>query len=110
MAKKKSSNRPNVSAETLERARAELRGERQATPADGTPKAGAKSTAKGATPGAKGTARAGFGLATRRVPSAEELKAEYAYVTQDLRKLMMVAGLLFAVVIVTALVVLPAIA
>lgn len=101
MAKKKSS-RPNVSAETLERARAELRGEKTLAAAE---PAGAGKVATGTRP--KVVARAGTGLATRRVPTTEELKAQYAYVTKDLRKLVVVAGLLLVFVVVVALILPP---
>src|SRR5258706_11874140 len=88
MAKKKS-KRPNLPQETLERARAELRGERTevAAPVETVRPGGAGVVA----PRPKTAKRAGANLATRRIPSLEELRSEYAYVTADLRNLAILA-------------------
>jgi len=103
VAKKKTSRRPNVSAETLERARAELRGE--AKPSSTEPSTGGLVKYDN-TPAAQKpkTARPGSGLATRRVPTAEELAAEYKYISGELRYVLILAGVLFAVIIIAALV------
>lgn len=99
MAKKKS-KRPNISQETLERARAEMRGGSSmqavatATVASDTPD----------TPKPKVKPRTAVGLATRHIPSLEELLKEYSYVLKDLRNMLILAGLLFAAIIVAAIV------
>ncbi len=101
MAKKKS-KRPNLSQDTLERARAELRGERaepqtagavQAVPSNGTSAVQAKP---------KQAKRPSASLATRRVPSLNELLSEYAYVLHDLRNLAILAIILMVIIIVAA--------
>ncbi len=96
MAKKKSSRRPNVSPEVLERARAELRGEKL-TSADAGLSIKAEGGAAVAAVKPK-SARAGMGLASRRVATAEELNAEYHYVASELRYVLILAGILFATV------------
>jgi len=104
MAKKKN-KRPNLSQDTLERARAELRGERteaqsagavQTMPTNGSSAVQAKPKPK----------RAGTSLATRRVPSLNELLSEYSYVLRDLRNLAILAVILM-VIIIGAAIVLP---
>lgn len=99
MAKKKT-KRPNLSQETLERARAERMTERPEVVAGSDGAAVSNVAAVSAKPKAK---RQGS-LATRRVPTAEELQAEYAYVGTDLRHLAILAGVLFLLIIVAALV------
>ncbi len=103
MAKKKS-KRPNLSQETLERARAELRGARpepagavESTASNGSAAAVArpKPTTKRATSSS---------LATRRVPSTSELIREYSYVLRDLRNLAILAALLMLVIVAAAFV------
>lgn len=97
MSKKKSSRRPNLSAEVLERARAEVRGEISKT---------VPTTENGTVPAVK--AKQGFtqsGMSTRRVAKPEELKAEYAYVLRDLRNLGIIAGSLFGLIIVAAVII-----
>jgi hypothetical protein len=101
---KKKSKRPNLSQETLERARAEMRGERLA------PTIGEETASNGSTPVAPmmaGTAkqkqkRAGSPLATRHIPSSEELLKEYSYVLTDLRNLAILAGILLLVLVIAA--------
>lgn len=90
MSKKKTYKRPNVPQAALERARAELRNEATevvtpvvTTTTTATNSAGSKLKVRKATP-----------LATRRIPTAEELQAEYAYVLRDLRNLAMLAVVL----------------
>jgi hypothetical protein len=99
MAKKKS-KRPNLSQETLERARAELRGDFvepvPAAPAVGNGTAVVESKAK--------AAKRNPALATRRIPSTDELVAEYGYVLRDLRNLAILAVALLAIIIVAAVV------
>ena len=98
MAKKKS-KRPNLSQETLERARAEMRGEpvqvAEAVPVEmGQAPAAPKPKVK----------KTGIGLATRHIPTLDELLNEYAYVLVDLRNMLILAVVLFAVIIVAAIV------
>ena len=97
MAKKKS-KRPNLSQETLERARAEMRGEpvqvAEAVPVE-------MGQAPASKPKVKKT---GIGLATRHIPTLDELLNEYAYVLVDLRNMLILAAVLFAVIIVAAIV------
>ena len=101
MAKKKS-KRPNLPQETLERARAELRGERTEVAA---PVEAVRPTSTGtAAPRPKAGKRTGVNLATRRIPSLEELRAEYSYVTSDLRNLAILALILIAGIIAAAVV------
>ncbi|MCC7451403.1 MAG: hypothetical protein IT324_28595 [Anaerolineae bacterium] len=99
MAKKKS-KRPNLSQETLERARAELRGDFAdsvpAAPAIGNGAAVAESKVK--------AVKRNPALATRRIPTLEELVAEYGYVLRDLRNLAILAVTLLAIIIVAAVV------
>ncbi len=103
MAKKKS--KPNISREVLERARAELRGDQvTALPSQTT-------SAEVATPTpvpakAKATVRGGS-LASRRLPTKEELDHEYRHITRDLRAMLTLAGSLFLFVIVMAILVVP---
>src|SRR5262249_52328351 len=101
MAKKKT-KRPNLSQETLERARAERLGER-VEPVAGTDGASVSNVA--ASTGAKPKVKRAANLATRRVPSHEELLNEYAYVLTDLRHLAILAGVLFLLVIAAAIIV-----
>ena len=102
MAKKKS-KRPNLPQETLERARAELHGEAEAsvTVAESSGSDGAAVVAA-AKPKAVAK-RTGAGLATRRIPSVAELIEEYSYVLRDLRNLVILATLLFVAIFVAAL-------
>ena len=99
MAKKKS-KRPNISQETLERARAEMRGE----PVQAIATANAMDSDAPAAPKAKVKPRVGVGLATRHIPTIEELLNEYGYVLKDLRNMLILAGLLFAAIVVAAVV------
>jgi hypothetical protein len=98
---KKRSKRPNLSQETLERARAEMRGDRIQTVEADEPETtnGTMASASGK-PKIKRPAAVG----TRRVPTTQELVAEYSYVLRDLRNLLILAGLLMAVIIVLAIV------
>lgn len=103
MAKKKST-RPNLPMETLERARAELRGEilpvnpAEVAPMDGNGAAVARPRVVRPT-----------GVASRRIPTEEELNREYKFVVGDLRRLLVLAGLCIVIVVVASLVILPAI-
>jgi hypothetical protein len=99
MAKKRS--KPNISQEVLERARAELRGS-LSKPAASAPEAESASAAAKAKP----IVRSGS-LATRRVPTKEELDQEYRHIIRDLRAMLTLAGSLFLFVIVMALFVVP---
>jgi phosphoribosylformimino-5-aminoimidazole carboxamide ribonucleotide (ProFAR) isomerase len=107
--KKVSGKRYNIPAETLERARAEMRGD-ISTPVPDDVKAAAKADLAKATPeavkaaakGNKRTVQGGGGI--RRVPTVDELREQYSYVGQELRNLAVVATVLFAVIIVAAVV------
>jgi len=100
MAKKKN-RRPNVSQETLERARAEMRGERTApVMADST------GAVIATAPKAKVAPKRSGNLATRRIPSLEELRSEYGYVISDLRNLAILAVILL-IAIAAAAILLP---
>ncbi len=103
MAKKKS-KRPNLSQETLERARAELRGERPepVAAAEGAPSNGS-AVAAAARPKAATKRPANPSLATRRIPSISELIADYGYVLKDLRNLAILAAVLMLAIIVAAI-------
>ncbi len=100
MAKKKS-KRPNLPQETLERARAEMRGDRiQTVDAEESDSTNGTMAVSGSKPKVKRT-----GVTTaRRIPSTQELLAEYAYVLKDLRNLIILAGVLMAIIVVLALV------
>jgi hypothetical protein len=104
---KKRTRRPNLPAEALERARAELRGETASvlntavTSANNNAAALANARPKIAT----GT----IGAVSRRMPSAEDLRKEYEHVSKDLRKLGVISVLLFGIVI-AASIILPTIA
>src|SRR5437773_8834967 len=102
MAKKKS-KRPNLSQDTLERARAELRGERPepVAVADSAPSNGSAVAAK---PKAVPKRAANPALATRRIPTVSELIADYGYVLHDLRNLAILATILMLAIIVAAIV------
>lgn len=104
MAKSKSYRKPNISRETLERARAEIKG--GVAPAESAVVAAGSSAAAVAKPKA---ARPAIQTANRRIPSVEELKEEYKYVLKELRSLLILAGVLFLFIIVTALILPPAI-
>lgn len=96
MAKKKS-KRPNLSQETLERARAEMRGDRPEPVAEKVSTNGGPTVAA-----AKPKRTAAPNLATRRIPSIEELIREYSYVLKDLRNLAILAIVLLFVIVVAA--------
>jgi hypothetical protein len=81
---KKKSKRPNLSQDTLERARAELRG-------DLAPAAAPTSAAPVS---AKPAKRPTASPIARRIPTTDELIANYAYVLKDLRNLAILAGIL----------------
>src|SRR5882724_1787269 len=99
MAKKKT-KRPNLSQETLERARAERLGERTEQ-VNGTDGASVSNVAASAA--AKPKVKRTPSLASRRVPTTDELLAEYAYVLSDLRNLAILAGVLFVLIIIAAI-------
>ncbi|PJF36266.1 MAG: hypothetical protein CUN49_06350 [Candidatus Thermofonsia Clade 1 bacterium] len=99
MAKKRS--KPNLPQEVLERARAELRG---SAAADSKAKSEAQEAAAAAK--SKPIVRSGS-LATRRVPTKEELDQEYRHIIRDLRAMLTLAGSLFLFVIVMAIFVVP---
>jgi len=103
MAKKKS-KRPNLSQETLERARAEMRGTLpdQAVVSPTASASNGSAVAAPAVAAAKKVKRAGTPLATRHIPTTEELIAEYSYVLKDLRYLFTLAGILLLAILIAA--------
>jgi hypothetical protein len=88
----KKSKRPNLSAETLERARAEMRGE-LTPPASGAAPAAARPAKRTVAP-----------TAARRIPTTDELISNYAYVMKDLRNLVILAGVLLLLIVAASLV------
>jgi hypothetical protein len=104
MAKKKS-KRPNLSQETLERARAEMRGTLpdQASVAPAASASNGSAVMASAAAARKSVKRSGTPLATRHVPTTEELIAEYNYVLKDLRYLFTLAGILLLAIIIAAI-------
>ncbi len=103
MAKKKS-KRPNLPQETLDRARAERRGEAfGSAPVTVPENNGSNGTMAVA---AKPKVAKRSPSMTRRIPSISELIQEYSYVLSDLRYLAILAAILF-IAIVAAAVLLP---
>lgn len=91
MAKKKRS-RPNISAQTLERARAEL---------DMGDEAVVESKASATKPEVKPKQQ--VVKSVKRTISREELSAEYGYVLGDLQSMALLAALLFVLMVVVSL-------
>ena len=111
MARNKKSKRPNLPQETLERARAELRGEVYIADsdidADDEPEVRPVAKAKAATsapvaPVAKPKRQSTN--TTRRIPTIEDLLSDYKYVLRDLRHLAILAISLFVAIIVVSFV------
>ncbi len=100
MAKKKS-KRPNLPQETLDRARAERRGETFGSVPVPTVESGSNGTMAVA---AKPKVAKRSPATTRRIPSIPELIEEYSYVLTDLRYLAILAALLFIAIIAAALI------
>ncbi|MHB8624662.1 MAG: hypothetical protein ACYDBJ_18215 [Aggregatilineales bacterium] len=107
MARNKKSKRPNLPQESLERARAELRGEAVPLTIDtntdevaAAPIARPKVKAVTSSPAAK-VKRTGSTI-VRRIPTIEALLEEYGYVLRNLRHLAILAGsLLIAIVVIS---------
>jgi hypothetical protein len=109
MARNKKSKRPNLPQETLERARAELRGDAYVAP-DETDEAApmaitaaAKAKPSAASIQANRVKRAAA-QSVRRIPTVEDLLTEYHYVLRDLRNLAVLAGVLLVAIAVLSLV------
>src|SRR5690242_17166084 len=109
MARNKKSKRPNLPQETLERARAELRGgaapltiDVEENGVEVSPVA--KPKVKPAAPSAPPKAKRGGITTARRIPTVEELLGEYRYVTRDLRQLGILAGSLLIAIVVISLI------
>jgi hypothetical protein len=100
MAKKKSSRRPNLSQETLERARAEIRG---SSTVPGVIPTNPELEASPEAPAPKKVRRPQGTLATRRIPTIPELIEEYGYVLHDLRNILILSAILLVVVVAAAL-------
>ena len=92
MAKKKRS-RPNISAQTLERARAELESPRDEVVESMKPAADRK----------KKMANPQVVKSIKRSMTREELSAEYGYVLGDLQSMGLLAALLFILMVVVSL-------
>ncbi len=105
MARKKT-KRPNLPQETLERARAELRGDVSVSDLPAPPDMAAVSMQAAPRVAAPvKPKRGGTGLnAPRRVPNVEELIAEYRYVLHDLRNLVVLAGVLLVAIVIASFV------
>lgn len=104
MARKKS-KRPNLPQETLERARAELRGDVSPSTLPAPPdmsSVGVQAVPKVVTPMKPKRGQAALGV--RRIPSIEELITEYGYVLHDLRNLAILAAVLLAGIIIASFV------
>jgi len=107
MARNKKSKRPNLPQETLERARAELRGEAAPLTIDNEVEEVevspvAKPKVKPPAPGPAVKPKRMTATNIRRIPTLEELLGEYRYVTHDLRQLGILAGtLLIAIVVIS---------
>lgn len=109
MARNKKSKRPNLPQETLERARAELRGEAapltidsdtEAVEVTPIPKPKVKTVTSSTPTKAKRTGS----TTVRRIPTIEDLLGDYRYVLRDLRHLGILAGsLLIAIVVISFL-------
>jgi hypothetical protein len=97
---KKRVKRPNLPQEALERARAELRGDIVETPV--APATNSNSGAVRAKSPKSTTSTTTF---SRRIPTVEELRVEYDHVIKDLRKLVLVSGLIMVGIIIAAIVV-----
>ncbi len=108
MARNKKSKRPNLPQETLERARAELRGDMYVGGDEGEEVAPAVTAAAKAKPStasvqANRVKRAAI-QSVRRIPSIDDLLTEYHYVLRDLRHLALLAGALLAIIVVVSFV------
>ena len=109
MARNKKSKRPNLPQETLERARAELRGDTAPATIDTDDEIEmapvAKPKRKPVTTSAPPPSKLKRGSTlVRRIPTIEELLGEYHYVTRDLRHLGILAGtLLIAIFVISFL-------
>lgn len=100
--KKTTGKRYNVPSETLERARAELKGEVGSIEAPET--AAAPVPSAKATPVKAAPKRATTFAKSNRVPTVAELAQEYAFVWRELRLLGLLTAGLFIVILVAAVV------
>ena len=107
MARNKKSKRPNLPQETLERARAELRGTASPLTIDSEEdevevSPVAKPKIKAVPPSAPLKSKRIASTNVRRMPTVGELLEEYGYVTRDLRQLGILAGsLLIAIAVIS---------
>lgn len=109
MARNKKSKRPNLPQETLERARAELRGDTYIASDDDendSPAAAAVSTRAKVSPVSvqANKVRRAASQTVRRIPNLQDLLAEYHYVLRDLRNLAILAGVLLVAIVVMSFV------
>lgn len=98
MAKKKRKS-PNLPAEALARARAELYGEEAPQPEI------EEKASEGAKPSAKAATKAAAAAQSSRAVSVEDLKQEYIYVISDMQSMVLLAGALFVAMVIIAAVV-----
>lgn len=93
--------RANIPAETLERARAELRGDIIADVPQETAAKAARDLNKATAPRLKKAAPV---AGPRRIPTIEELQQQYHYVGREMRTLAVLAVSMFAIIIIAAVV------
>jgi hypothetical protein len=105
MARTKKSKQPNLPEETLERARAELRGEVPVTSAAMAPAGGVTGEVPSQPKKVKRTTV--DPLAARKIPTEAELVEEYRYVYSDLRKMVALVAVLLVVGLIVGAFILP---
>lgn len=103
MTKKPQTRKPNISSETLERARRELAEGAQIAPAP-TPKASNQTSVKSSTSRSKEDNLIIRSSSKKRTMSQDELSKEYGYVLRDLRSMGILAFALFVSMIVVSLI------
>ncbi len=103
MARKKN-KRPNLPQETLERARAELRGDSNPIIAADLSEVDVPVIQKSKISVPPKPKRGSGAFTARRIPNIEELIGEYRYVLHDLRNLAILAGVLLVTIVVASLV------
>ncbi len=103
MPRTKKTRRVNLPQETLERARAELRGEIIASIPEEKIEEDTAKLQNAVAPKPKPKRTTTF-AGPRRIPTLEELIGEYSYVLHDLRRLVVLAAALLALIVVASLV------
>jgi hypothetical protein len=105
MARTKKSKRPNLPAETLERARAELRGEAPVTSITMAPVDGVQGEVPSQPKKVKRSSA--DSLTVRKIPTEAELIEEYRYVYSDLRKMVALVAVLLVIGVIVGALILP---